>query len=72
MCDCYAKVNEKLKPHNTEIRASYMLDSPYTGMPWPVATSQIETGRGKKKALALFASFCPFCGENQRKEKAEG
>lgn len=31
-------------------------------MPWPVATEQVEKGRGKNKASLLFASYCPLCG----------
>jgi hypothetical protein len=27
-----------------------------------IVTEQIEGGRGKKKAVGMFATFCPFCG----------
>jgi hypothetical protein len=25
-------------------------------------TEQIETGRGKQKAVSMFLTYCPFCG----------
>lgn len=68
-CGCYQRVNEKLRDHNTQITPTILLDSPYMSMPFPLATSQIETGRGKKKAVGLYASFCPFCGASMRKPK---
>lgn len=68
-CGCYQKINEKLKPYNTQITPTILLDNPYVGMPFPIATGQIETGRGQKKAIGLYASFCPFCGANMRKPK---
>ncbi len=61
-CQCRVKVNEKLKPFNTQITAVYSISAGGLGMPLPISTSQIETGRGKAKAMGLYASFCPFCG----------
>ncbi len=27
-----------------------------------IETVQIKSGRGQKKAVKMFATFCPFCG----------
>lgn len=67
-CKCYETINGKLAEHNTRITLAFILDSPYKGSPWPIATSQIESGRGKKKAVGLYASYCPMCGDSLRKE----
>ena len=62
MCDCRTRINEKLVEYNTKIKPVFSLGGNSVAMPWPIETTQIETGRGKKKAVGLFASFCPFCG----------
>ena len=62
-CDCRTKINEQLVPYNTKIAPIFCIDPKGpVRMPWPISTVQIETGRGKKKAMTLFASYCPFCG----------
>lgn len=66
-CSCLTRVNEGLAPHNTRVSLFFSLDDTRIGQPWPIATSQIETGRGKRKAVALLASFCPFCGTSLRR-----
>ncbi len=50
-----------LAERNTCIDLPIMLGADQTARPM-IATRQIETGRGKKKAVGMFASFCPFCG----------
>ena len=70
-CDCYDQVNAQIEKANTKIAPYYVLDSGFSGMPWPIETVQIETGRGKPKASALFASYCPFCGKPTHKAKAQ-
>lgn len=67
-CKCREQIDAQLAPHNTRVTVTFILDSPYEGAPWPIATSQIETGRGKPKAMGLFASYCPFCGTSLRRE----
>lgn len=69
-CNCYEAVNKKLVEHNTKVAFYFILDYDKGGMPWPIETSQIEKGRGKKKAMGLFASFCPFCGVALKKAPA--
>ncbi len=70
-CGCHDQVNAQLEKANTKIKPYYVLDSGFSGMPWPIETVQIETGRGKPKASALFASYCPFCGKPTHKAKAQ-
>ena len=71
-CDCRTKVNEALLPYNTKVQPIFSIapEGPVR-MPWPISTVQIETGRGKKKAMSLFASYCPFCGVAVNKAEAE-
>ena len=64
-CNCREKVNEALRPHNTTVSFALSLDSRLTDL-WTIHTSQIETGRGKPTAKALFASYCPLCGISLR------
>lgn len=67
MCNCYETINANLAEHNTNIASYFTLDDSQIGRPFPIETRQVETGRGQAKAVAIFASFCPFGGENQRK-----
>jgi len=50
-----------LAEHNTRITLPLMLgeDQRERAM---IATERVKTFRDGKAALALFASFCPFCG----------
>ena len=59
MCDCITTVNADLKQHNTMLVFT-LLGNPSRTV---IDTMQIETGRGKKRALPVVASYCPFCGE---------
>jgi len=38
-----------------------MLGADQTARPM-IVTDQIVSGRGKPKAVGMFATFCPFCG----------
>ncbi|PTQ64482.1 hypothetical protein C8J45_103332 [Sphingomonas sp. PP-CE-3G-477] len=60
-CNCIAEVDAKLAERNTRIMLPIMLGADQTARPM-IVTDQIETGRGKKKAVGMFATFCPFCG----------
>lgn len=62
VCKCRDTVEAHLAKHNTRIKRYYTLSAHGLGLPWPVETEQLEKGRGQKKAISLFASFCPFCG----------
>lgn len=60
-CDCIETVNEKLKTRNTRLTQAWKFgDSQDYGL--MLETEQIETGRGKPKAVGMFLSYCPFCG----------
>ena len=67
-CQCRAEIEKKLEDagHNTRIKRYYTIGGAGFGLPWPIETEQVEKGRGKKKAAALFASYCPFCGESAK------
>jgi hypothetical protein len=60
-CTCIGTVNEKLVERNTRLTQAMMFGkSDHPGL--MLETEQIEKGRGKAKACAMFLSFCPFCG----------
>jgi hypothetical protein len=59
MCDCIKTVNEALREHNTTLVFT-LLGAPNRVC---VAAERIENRRDRKKAAAVVATFCPFCGE---------
>jgi hypothetical protein len=60
-CECIKEINGKLTQYNTRLTQAMMLkEADHPGL--MLVTEQIETGRGKKKAVAMFLRFCPFCG----------
>lgn len=67
-CDCITTVDAMLAERNTRIMIPIMLGG-HTPRPM-IVTDQIETGRGKKKAVGMFATFCPFCGVKYDAEAA--
>ena len=66
-CNCITEIDGKLAERNTRIMLPIMLSADQTARPM-IVTDQIETGRGKKKAVGLFATFCPFCGVSLSQE----
>lgn len=68
MCDCIETVNAKLAERNTRLHEPIFIFGPDLTRRLFVETEQIERGRGKKKAVSMFASFCPFCGEKYVEE----
>ena len=60
---CFDEVDALLAERNTRLTFPIMLGGDQTPRPM-IVTEQIETGRGKKKAVGMFATFCPFCGES--------
>lgn len=60
-CNCVDVVDEKLAERNTRIVRPLVFggDQTFRAM---VVTEQVETGRGKKRACGMFATYCPFCG----------
>jgi len=60
-CNCIETVNEKLATRNTVLSQAMMFGTrDHEGL--MLETSQIEKGRGKQKAVAMFLTYCPFCG----------
>ncbi len=59
---CIKQVNKKLKEHNTQLVCNLFNENDIF-----VATERIETGRGKKKAVALLATYCPVCGKKLKR-----
>jgi NAD-dependent DNA ligase len=70
-CDCIARANTQLAARNTRITVPIIVHHPDEVRPM-IVTEQIETGRGKQKAIGMFASFCPWCGEKIVRETEEG
>lgn len=60
-CTCTKTVNAMLAERNTRLMLPLMLSEDQTPRVM-IVTDQIETGRGKKKAVGMLATFCPFCG----------
>lgn len=62
-CECAVEINEKLAGRNTRLTQAIVFNSERRGNPnLMVCTEQIETGRGKPKAMGMFMNYCPFCG----------
>jgi hypothetical protein len=60
-CTCIETVNEKLATRNTRLTQAMMFGpADHPGL--MLETHQIETGRGKPKAVSMFITHCPFCG----------
>jgi hypothetical protein len=68
MCDCINRVNAILAPHNTVLAVPFWSSS---GLLTPlVETCKLDASkRGKPKAM--FANYCPFCGEKYTTTVAE-
>ncbi|WP_179945012.1 hypothetical protein [Martelella endophytica] len=70
-CNCIETFDDLLKDRNTRIAPDLFFGWVDDARPH-IATEQIETGRGKKKAITVVASHCPFCGMKYRgKEEPE-
>lgn len=62
-CDCADVVDTKLAERNTRLTRALMFGSAKGhGPALMLQTEQIEQGRGKAKAVAMFVNHCPFCG----------
>lgn len=61
-CGCINTVDAMLAERNTRIMLPIMLGRDQTPRVM-IVTEQVESGRGKKKAVGMFATFCPFCGD---------
>ncbi|MBV8971212.1 MAG: hypothetical protein JO290_02855 [Sphingomonadaceae bacterium] len=61
-CDCIALLDAKLVEHNTRIKLPLIITPDLPVLPM-IETEQVESGMGKKRAIGLFATYCPFCGD---------
>lgn len=62
-CTCADEVDAKLAERNTALERGLVFGQPESSNPRLILrTHQLETGRGKAKASAMFINFCPFCG----------
>ena len=72
MCNCISEINEELisKDRNTKIKTPLLLNSDMSsqGSRAQIVTEKINT-KSKKKPVAVFASYCPFCGESYTENK---
>ena len=59
---CLAQIEATLREYNTRLVSNLFNQNDIF-----IATEQIETGRGKKKAKSVIAAFCPFCGKKQKR-----
>lgn len=60
-CNCIETVDAMLAERNTRLTQPIVF-SDNQAPRLMIVTEQIESGRGKKKACGMFATFCPFCG----------
>lgn len=69
MCDCVSKINAMLleKGHNTRIKTPLTLnpDLSNAGQKLEIVTEKADRNI-RKKPVAMFSSFCPFCGEKHQ------
>lgn len=70
MCDCRTKIDEKLAPRNARLAFGFTLGDGSMDLTPPLIATEKLAPRGKKPPI-LFASFCPFCGEDLRKREVE-
>ncbi len=61
MCECISTVNEHLAKHNAQLLLPMFVVRGSTQRPFVETTKLDEKKRGKPPAM--FATFCPFCGE---------
>lgn len=61
-CNCVDEINALLAQHNTRLEVAIIF-GPHRNDGLMLRTEQIETGRGKPKARAMFLTYCPFCGQ---------
>lgn len=69
MCGCINRVNEHLAEFNTKIELPLWTNSGRL-VPFVQTIKVDDKKRGKPKSM--FASFCPFCGEEYRKGNTPG
>lgn len=66
MCECRAKMDEKLKAHNGRIALAILLPAEGSDALRSrilVQTEKLDTKK-RNAVPAVIASYCPFCGEH--------
>lgn len=58
--DCFKRINEQLKPHNTQLAMA--IDFSGKNRELIQVTTVKADDKVRKKPAAMFASHCPFCG----------
>ena len=67
MCNCIERVNKELEERNLNME----IDVPFTLSKIERVCVQVSKINPKgKKPVRLFASFCPFCGEDYAAEQS--
>jgi hypothetical protein len=63
-CNCADETDKFLAEHNTQLTRAMVFNKVgrENNPDLMLRTEQIETGRGKKKAVSMFVTYCPFCG----------
>lgn len=61
MCDCIAKMNERLREHNG------VLVTTLFGTPKAVIGTEKLDSKKRQRPPVTIASFCPYCGEEYAK-----
>lgn len=57
MCDCIGKINDVLRPHNTELTV------PLFGPQRLFVTTNKIDPKKRGRPMLMFVTHCPFCGE---------
>lgn len=72
MCDCMTNVNEALKERNTRLSTSFILTKNLGGMDClpMIATEKLDK-QSRKRPQAVIPTYCPFCGEQYKREGEE-
>jgi hypothetical protein len=65
MCDCIKQVNDLLATKNTRLSQAYNLSGSKNPL-LMIKTEKLDDSK-RQKPVKMFASFCPFCGEEYQK-----
>lgn len=68
MCECRARIDEKLKTQNARLAFGFTCVGGSMGLSPPMIMLEKIGGRGKRLPT-LLATYCPFCGERCEPEK---
>jgi hypothetical protein len=65
MCDCVAKVNERLAEKNTVLSEALVVSRsrPGSRMSLVIKTERLDPQVKGSKVITVMPSFCPFCGD---------